>query len=97
MLFFIIFSEVTSENTAPLADRSANKRSKQPSAKDQPKEWPCCPICLEDLKDSRHPIATPCGHIYCNKCLEESIKTSKICPICRKKVMPTKCIKLHFQ
>ena len=30
------------------------------------------------------PITTPCGHIFCEFCLEESRVMNKECPICRR-------------
>lgn len=41
-----------------------------------------CPICCDEL--GRHPLAsTKCGHVYCLKCLEQSLKIAKKCPTCR--------------
>ena len=45
-----------------------------------------CQICLEDANPA---IVTPCGHIYCRKCLEDWMKTSdsecsQSCPTCKR-------------
>lgn len=44
---------------------------------------PPCVICLEDMMN-RRPYSTICGHIFCYKCIEMSIKMNRKCPVCRK-------------
>lgn len=46
-----------------------------------------CPICLKVVKN-HEPVSTPCGHIYCQECLTESLRTrqKKNCPMCKKKL-----------
>lgn len=38
-----------------------------------------CPICYDEIADS----ITPCKHAFCGNCLEQSIKNSQKCPLCR--------------
>lgn len=40
-----------------------------------------CPICLEAMEQM---ATTPCGHVYCFKCLQDALKVQKKCPKCRK-------------
>ncbi|KPJ07597.1 putative RING finger protein C548.05c [Papilio machaon] len=41
-----------------------------------------CPICWEEL--GKNPlVSTKCGHVFCLKCLERSLKVEKRCPNCR--------------
>ena len=42
-----------------------------------------CLICLDPFQN---PVATTCGHIFCQSCIKESITHSKKCPSCRKKL-----------
>lgn len=41
-----------------------------------------CPICFED-KHSDEIHITSCGHVFCKLCLEQSLKRSTRCPVCR--------------
>ncbi|XP_023212447.1 E3 ubiquitin-protein ligase RNF4-like isoform X1 [Centruroides sculpturatus] len=49
-----------------------------------------CPICFDDIssiqKNDRHLVSTVCGHIFCNSCLQEAIRTHHCCPNCRKRL-----------
>ncbi|EJK64058.1 hypothetical protein THAOC_15243, partial [Thalassiosira oceanica] len=52
-----------------------------------------CGICLEDSKD---PLSLPCGHMFCDGCLNEwrsryGVKEEmrKKCPICRARIPPS--------
>ncbi|KAK0188556.1 hypothetical protein F5146DRAFT_671382 [Armillaria mellea] len=47
-----------------------------------------CSICLSDFVD---PVCTPCGHVYCSRCITEATSTQRNegsatapCPTCRK-------------
>ncbi len=42
----------------------------------------CC-ICLCEYEE---PTITPCLHIYCNRCIKESLKRNTKCPQCRQQI-----------
>lgn len=52
-----------------------------------------CPICLDVISN---PCSTACGHIFCEQCIDASIKASvkqrkgRLCPNCRTKLPPRK-------
>ncbi|XP_017059956.1 putative peroxisomal biogenesis factor 10 [Drosophila ficusphila] len=48
---------------------------------------PCfkCPLCLANVYQ-RDPVSTRCGHIFCGKCIQSSLKFSSKCPICQKQL-----------
>ncbi|XP_071792845.1 uncharacterized protein [Asterias amurensis] len=39
-----------------------------------------CPICLSDIIDEK---ALKCSHRFCRLCIDESLKQSHLCPLCR--------------
>lgn len=44
-----------------------------------------CPICREDLVGK--PISsTPCGHMFCTRCIIRHVSMSAICPLCKQPV-----------
>jgi hypothetical protein len=47
-------------------------------------EYECC-IC-SDLCCRKSSVITECGHLYHLKCLNESIKINKSCPLCRQEI-----------
>lgn len=69
-------------------------------------EIPKCPLCLENLTELKHKnkklVATPCGHVMCNKCLDDYFKAgtfgnkSVLCPTCRTKLTKSKIITLFL-
>ncbi|ESO86899.1 hypothetical protein LOTGIDRAFT_146013 [Lottia gigantea] len=46
-----------------------------------------CSICLDSLK---HPVITPCAHVYCRTCIENVIQQNNTmttaCPMCREEI-----------
>jgi len=49
-----------------------------------------CPICLDSIteikSDGKILVSTNCGHVFCNVCIKDTIRTQKKCPTCRKKL-----------
>jgi hypothetical protein len=45
-----------------------------------------CPICLDNYKIKDKISYLPCFHLYHYKCIKKWLKTSKICPLCKKEV-----------
>ncbi|KAM0913725.1 hypothetical protein ACQ4PT_011957 [Festuca glaucescens] len=71
-------------------ERSSNQRSafvpvSRPRAAAPKEPVFTCPVCLNKMEQ---PSATSCGHVFCEKCIKESIKAQKKCPTCRKKLGP---------
>ena len=42
-----------------------------------------CPVCFDTLSN---PSVTLCGHVFCTECLQTVVKSSKLYPICRRKL-----------
>lgn len=40
-----------------------------------------CSICIESIGDQEL-SSTPCGHLYCSTCIEDSVKERELCPLC---------------
>ena len=54
---------------------------------------PECPVCMEPLQSLSSPkeaMVTPCGHPFCNICLNKALRIKNECPTCRKNVMGMK-------
>ena len=71
-------------------------KSKQNQKKNEsPNNWSLedekwtCPICGEKLNN---PVVTPCGHIYCFKCIDRWLLSSNRCPMCNSNVHSTDLI-----
>lgn len=49
-----------------------------------------CRICMDGYSEielsRRHIYSTDCGHIFCSQCLCTSLKYTKTCPVCLKKI-----------
>ena len=47
-------------------------------------ERPECPICQEAFKNA---VMTPCGHTFCQQCLNTTLRRQNVCPSCRGRVL----------
>eukprot|EP00727_Mastigamoeba_balamuthi_P009804 m51a1_g5446 putative superfamily ii helicase (1071) ;mRNA; r:198018-201704 len=45
-----------------------------------------CVICLEPITEA---AVTPCGHLFCRKCISEAVGVQGRCPTCRAAVRPS--------
>ena len=51
-----------------------------------------CNICLDQASE---PVVTPCGHLYCWKCIYEWMQQPRdtlVCPVCKSGISKDKCI-----
>lgn len=77
------------EDVLPVFDcgaKSWNKQKREESAKKKI----TCPICYDDVERieacGKQLVSTVCGHLFCDYCIRESIRTQRCCPNCRKKL-----------
>lgn len=50
--------------------------------RDEDDMWKCS-ICLDEMVN---PASTTCGHLFCEECIKQCLKTAKKCPQCRKRL-----------
>ncbi|XP_063974628.1 E3 ubiquitin-protein ligase RNF4-like [Diachasmimorpha longicaudata] len=55
-----------------------------------------CPVCFEDLRASRKPMSTKCGHIFCEECLIATLGSQKKCPKCKGSITRKTCHRIYF-
>ncbi|XP_073840756.1 uncharacterized protein [Musca autumnalis] len=53
-----------------------------------------CPICLESCIKER-PTSTRCGHVFCEKCIKQSVRLQANCPICKMKINDSDLIRIY--
>lgn len=44
-----------------------------------------CAICLQDMT-SQSLTSTSCGHLFCTECINQALRSSNQCPMCKKTV-----------
>ncbi|CAG2163010.1 unnamed protein product [Oppiella nova] len=61
-------------------------------------EW-VCSICLDDrqmiVSTERQIVATLCGHLFCNICVNMALNVESVCPTCREPI-PQKTPAFHY-
>eukprot|EP00013_Stygamoeba_regulata_P021916 CAMPEP_0177657052 /NCGR_PEP_ID=MMETSP0447-20121125/15958_1 /TAXON_ID=0 /ORGANISM="Stygamoeba regulata, Strain BSH-02190019" /LENGTH=396 /DNA_ID=CAMNT_0019161339 /DNA_START=78 /DNA_END=1265 /DNA_ORIENTATION=- len=73
-----------------MADHDAELKLKIP-LKDVYEEFQC-PICFEPVNQC---LMTPCGHNFCEECLDECLNRKKKCPCCNAKCTREQCVRNH--
>jgi len=72
-------------SSSPVRQPSLNNNPSPPSAASLK-----CPVCLESFSSIRKRgsrlVSTLCGHVFCGKCLPACVRTSGLCPTCRKSI-----------
>lgn len=54
-----------------------------------------CAICFEAFVDQDASF-TPCGHLFCTKCIEDSVKLRQLCPCCNGSVKLLQLKRAHL-
>ncbi len=66
---------------AASATKAATKRNQERAKAKLLNEEECeCAICMDFLSEAQ---ITECGHYFCTDCLQESMRSKAICPLCR--------------
>ena len=53
-----------------------------------------CIICYDTMPE---PIITPCGHLFCQYCINKCLSIKKECPMCKSNVNPEQLVKVKKQ
>ncbi|XP_020596845.1 E3 ubiquitin-protein ligase BRE1-like [Phalaenopsis equestris] len=53
-----------------------------------------CAVCMRKVND---PSSTTCGHVFCTKCIEDTVARLKKCPTCRKRLTKSSFHKIFLQ
>jgi hypothetical protein len=53
-----------------------------------------CPICLGETP---FPIRLPCGHKFCENCIQQWHQKQKDCPVCRAPVVDLEQVEIKSQ
>ncbi|XP_022644490.1 E3 ubiquitin-protein ligase RNF4-like isoform X2 [Varroa destructor] len=66
-----------------------SKKQKSSQSKEDETASLFCPICLEtyaklQTQNVSAVVISACSHVFCRKCIEETLKTAKSCPKCRR-------------
>lgn len=78
----------------PTQTQPVTTPSKQP-----PNTFPLmCPVCRDQLS---HPVALPCGHVFCQTCINriatiDSTGHRLTCPVCRRRFQMKRLIRLFL-
>lgn len=51
-----------------------------------------CIICYEFMPE---PVITPCGHLFCQDCINKCLSIKKECPMCKSEVKPEQLVKVN--
>jgi SNF2 family DNA or RNA helicase len=51
-----------------------------------------CPICYENSKENNCTLTPCCNHMFCGKCILQSLARQPTCPMCRANVIATQLI-----
>ncbi|XP_022250220.1 E3 ubiquitin-protein ligase RNF4-like isoform X2 [Limulus polyphemus] len=81
-----------SDSDLPVFDLgiSMNVSKKNDDDDSPPRKDITCPVCFDSDKtiqlSQRQLVSTVCGHVFCNICIHNAIRSSHSCPNCRKRL-----------
>ncbi|XP_047329763.1 E3 ubiquitin-protein ligase RNF4-like [Impatiens glandulifera] len=93
----IVIDLDSDEGTLPGLQMSTVINYYQHVKKEKPKPKPkpvfCCPVCMDSLKNE---MSTKCGHIFCMKCIKQTITVQGKCPTCRQRITMKDTFKIYL-